>query len=676
MPAYLREIANELDHLQQPVELEERYRLLPAERLPDLQSPGTMAIGATGVKNNSRSLFALICQKEAAPRFSMIRLMSRVNCSAMMTPVTSGTVVFPEDNVRRFVLVFERPSGKKLISLSGDSVPKMGEEEIITGVIHNLLPAFRELSTRTLMHRAIRSDNVFMTTDGRAVLGECLSTPAAYAQPVLYEPIDSGMANPSGRGDGSVLDDLYSLGVLLAELAMGGTLLNGKSDEQIIEAKIKLGSYGALLGQTRVPLKLMEPLRGLLSDDANERWSMPDLDMWSNGRHLSPKQVPLPQKAVRSISFAGKEHLTAPALANSMRMHWDESKKLIKSDHLDSWVRRALSNDEMGDLILLAERMSSGLAVTGSADDRTVSASIMALDPSAPIIYKGVSARVDAVAQALAIDFNKPNNVEQILDIIRMKLSQAWVTSQTRTRPEFVAIIKQIESLSQNVKNMVPGYGMERTVYSGNEGWPCMSPLVGDNYVDDLKDLLPALEDMVAAGRIEGAPVDRHLLAFAMNQMRGNFDALLKRFEDPFQREVYNRAALRFLSDLQKQYGPAKLPALSAHMADLLIDAVENFHNTTFREQLREAVNNAKQDGKLIALQSILDNSEIQGQDQAGFDQAQAIFANLEAQATWLESGGLVSDENVRRVSDKTSAVVSGVCSSLALVFITLSWVL
>ncbi len=484
------------------------------------------------------------------------------------------------------------------------------------------------------------------------------------------------MANPSGRGDGGVLDDFYAFGVLIAELAMGGTLLNNHSDDDIVEAKIKLGSYGALLGQTRVPLKFMEPLRGLLSDDAYERWTMSDLDMWANGRHLSPKQVPLPQKAVRSFSFVGKEHHTAPALANGMRMHWEESKKLISSDQLDAWVRRALSNDDMGDLIVLAERTSHALASTGSGDDRAVSVSIMALDPSAPIIYKDTSVRVDAVAQSLAIDFFVPNKVEQILDIIRMKLSQAWVSSQTRTKPEFVAIVKQIESLGQNVQSMLPGYGMERTVYSGNEGWPCQSPLLGENYIDDLKDLLPALENMVASGRIEGAPVDRHLLAFGMNHLRGNFDTLLKRFEDPFERDTYNRASLRFLSDLQKQFGPSSLPALSAHMADLLIDAVEDFHNTAFRQQLIEAVDKAKKEGKLITLQSILDNSQIQGQDKAGFDQAQAIFANLEAQATWLEKGGLVSEQNVRAVSNKTSAVISGVCSGLALVLMTITWVL
>ena len=676
MPAYLKEIASELNHLQQTVEVDGRFRFSPSERLPNLQSPGTLAIGATSIKNDGRSLFALICQKEAAPRLSMSRLIGRINSPVMLIPRGSGTVIFPEDNVRRFFLVYERPNGKRLVPEYGHPVPKMDEEEIITGVILNLLPALRELTTRNLMHRAIRPDNVYTTSDGRMTLGDCLSTPAAYAQPVLYEPIDSGMADPSGRGDGDVLDDYYSFGVLIAELAMGGTLLNGQSDEQIIEAKVKLGSYGALLGQTRVPLKLMEPLRGLLSDDPYERWTIADLDMWANGRHLSPKQVPLPPKAARSISFVGKEHLTSPSLANSMRLNWDDSKNLISSDQLDSWVRRSLANDDMGDLIVLAERSSSALASTGSADDRAVSVSIMALDPSSPIVYKDTTVRVDAIAQSLAIDFFVPNKVEQILDIIRMKLSHAWVTSQTRTKPEFVSMIKQIETLDQNVKNMVPGYGMERTAYAGNEGWPCLSPLVGDNYIDELKNLLPALESMIAAGRIEGAPIDRHILAFAMNQMRGNFDSLLKRFEDPFQREIYNRASLRLLSDLQKQFGPPQLPALTAHMSELLIDAVENFHNTAFRKQLRDAVDNAKQAGKLTDLQKILDNTQIEGQDKAGFDQAQAIFANLEAQATWLEQGGLVSDLNVRTVSDKTSAVISGVCSGLALMIMTISWVL
>ncbi|WP_419903899.1 hypothetical protein [Kiloniella sp.] len=186
MPAYLREIANELAHLQQPVDFDKRFRLTPSERLPELQSPGTLAIGVASLKSDGRSLFALVCQKEAAPRFSMIRLMNRINCSAMVTPLASGTIIFPDDNVRRFVIIYDRPSGNRLVQQYGQPVSKMGEEEILTGVIHNLLPAFRELSTRTLMHRAIRPDNVYITSDGRATLGECLSPPAAYAQPVLY----------------------------------------------------------------------------------------------------------------------------------------------------------------------------------------------------------------------------------------------------------------------------------------------------------------------------------------------------------------------------------------------------------------------------------------------------------------------------------------------------------
>ncbi|WP_020594378.1 serine/threonine-protein kinase [Kiloniella laminariae] len=676
MPSYIKEIAGELDYLQHPVELDGKFELLPAEKLPEFQSPGTLAINAVSMKGQATPLVALICQKEAAPRAATIRLMSRISCPVMLVPIGSGTVVFKEDNTRRYVVIFERPKGKRLVPQAGMSPPKFDEDDIIHGVIENLLPAFRELSSRTLTHRAIRPDNIFLTSDRRAILGEAVSTPAGYAQPVLYEPIDSGMASPSGRAEGTVLDDYYSLGVLIAELAMGGTLLDKKTDEQIIEAKIKLGSYGALVGQSRVPLKLMEPLRGLLSDDPYERWGIADLEMWANGRHLSPKQVPLPQKAVRSISFAGKDYLTAPLLANSMRMHWTESKQLIAGDQLDSWIRRALSNDDMASLIKAAQQTGQALASTGSGDDRTASVAMMALDPSAPITYKSTSVRVNGLAQAIALDFFQSGKLEQYLDIIRMKLPQAWVTSQVRTKPEFVAIIKQLESVEQSVKNMTAGYGMERAVYAGNEGWPCLSPLVGDNYVDDIKNLLPALEGMVAAGRIEGAPVDRHILAFSLKHLRGNQDALLKRLNDPFKRDVYNRASLRFLAEMQKQHSPQPLPALSAHMADLLIDAVETFNNTAFRKQLRDAVEKAKHDGQMTTLQMILDNAHIQDQDKLGFTQAQAMFTNLEAQATWLEKGGLVSDENVRMVSEKTSAVISAVCSGVALVIMTISWVL
>ena len=37
-------------------------------------------------------------------------------------------------------------------------------------------------------------------------------------------------------------------------------------------------------------MSLLEPLRGLLSDTLDERWTMEELEMWLDGQRLTPLQ--------------------------------------------------------------------------------------------------------------------------------------------------------------------------------------------------------------------------------------------------------------------------------------------------------------------------------------------------------------------------------------------------
>src|SRR3546814_2332099 len=126
------------------------------------------------------------------------------------------------------------------------------------------------------------------------------------APPAIYEPIDSAMAVPEGRGYGGPEDDYYALGVLVLVLLCGGNPVPGLSEHELVEAKISKGSYAALVGETRLSLPMVEVLRGLLCDDPEERWRHDDLQLWLSGRHLSPKQALLPPQAARLYPFDGE----------------------------------------------------------------------------------------------------------------------------------------------------------------------------------------------------------------------------------------------------------------------------------------------------------------------------------------------------------------------------------
>jgi hypothetical protein len=147
------------------------------------------------------------------------------------------------------------------------------------------------------------------------MVGEMLASPPGYFQPVLYETIERGVASPLGRGQGSFEDEMYSFGVLLAVLVRQHDPMEGLSDEEIILHKIDHGSFASLISKDRLPATILELLRGLLNDDAPQRWTIDDVLVWMDGRRVNPKQgLLVTNKASRPIDFLSQKFLRPPLL--------------------------------------------------------------------------------------------------------------------------------------------------------------------------------------------------------------------------------------------------------------------------------------------------------------------------------------------------------------------------
>src|SRR3546814_4062096 len=110
------------------------------------------------------------------------------------------------------------------------------------------------------------------------------SAPAAMTQSAAYETIEAGMALPTARGEGTLSNDLYAVGVTLLALLTGRSPESDLTDEAVTAAKLTLGSYTALVRKARISLTMMEVLRGLLNADLRARWTLVDLNFWGNGR--------------------------------------------------------------------------------------------------------------------------------------------------------------------------------------------------------------------------------------------------------------------------------------------------------------------------------------------------------------------------------------------------------
>ncbi len=662
----------------QGIELSDRYEVYPDQPLPFLNSPGAEAVNAHDHRNPSRSLFALICTKELPPRTDAIRSLSHVESGSFLTPRASGVITLANDQSRRFVVVFEQPRGDRAQMDADSTFQPLSEDDVIRGVIVPMISILREIGGRVMAHRAIRADNIFISggANQEIVLGECVSSPAGYFQPLIYEPIDASMANPSGRGAGYISDDFYALGVLIAVLSSGGNPIPHMSDDEIVASKIAIGSYATLIGQSRVSLKLMEALRGLLCDDPQERWGITDLELWANGRHLSPKQATLPPKAARAFEFNDEEFITAPGLSFSMGRNWAKAQEILRDDGLEGWVRRSLADEKRASAILKVSRMSRLSGDGGGGQDKSLAGVLVALDHTAPIRYKTVAARIDGLAQALAIDFGKEHVPQMISEIVRSKMHKAWIESQPAMRPDFVPWIRQADMIETFTNRARIGYGPERALYECNSGWPCLSPLLKKCFINEISDLLPALERLAESGIPDSDPIDRHIAAFCGARSKNLSERLINKLSDQADKLGFHIATLQLYAEVQRTSGPASLPHLSEWFAKLLGPIVETYHFRSFRAQLSKGLEKAVQSGDLGELLWLIDNESLRTQDENGFAQAQHEYAVIAGQIAWLEEGGLTSQARVAGLSQRAAAVVSAVLSSVSIAVMSLIYVI
>src|SRR5262249_5826363 len=154
----------------------------------------------------------------------------------------------------------------------------------------------------------------------------------------------------------------------------------------LLRSRIESGSYAAIIGNNRVPLALIELLRGTLADDPKARWTMAELEQWLTTRHVKPRQGPAPKRASRPFAFDGRAYLTARALSHGLGTNQQAAVTAVKSKEFDGWIQRALNDETHTNLLKLArhEGATGGKTTKPEARDAGLVACVcVALDPFA-----------------------------------------------------------------------------------------------------------------------------------------------------------------------------------------------------------------------------------------------------------------------------------------------------
>lgn len=640
----------------------DRYEIHPGRPLPAYDTPAAACYAVTDTKGARENLMALVARDRLPARMDILPSLRSTDCPFIIKAYRWAAIEWPGGAGRRFAILYSQPGGTAVMP-SLASVTPIADDALIENVARPLATALAELSSRGIAHRAIRPDNIYFkdAAHRQVVLGDGAIAPAGSTNSPLFETIENGMADPLGRGPGSIADDLYSLGATLLLLSLGFNPVAGVAPDDLIGAKIAKGSYTALAGSHRVSSVLREAIRGLLADDPKERWTLKELSFWLDGRRLSPIQPTVPPHAGRPYPFCGGEYYSCRGLAHAIARNWAAANQAVREIDLEAWVKRSVGDGKAGDLI--AEVLASGGDPARAAEGQVAARLCIALDPKGPLRFKNISATLDGIGPLLCGLAREPNGVQPFAQLIASDLPIAWIDKRYGDGPEARTLVKIVDRLRYFMKRPLPGHGVERCLYELNPALPCLSPMLEPYYVVDADSLLPALEAVAGSNTRPSFPIDRHIAAFIAARFGPEAEDHVEKTADRSDPRKAILAVLRTLSVMQWRLGPPQLPRLTAWMGKLAESIVDGYHQTAFRTEMKAQLERVIKKGSLIELLNFVDDDGARALDENGYRGALANFAAAEAEIDRLSS----QDQGMNRRAQAMAGRVAGIISAVVI---------
>ncbi len=656
--------------------LKDRFEIWPESPLPELDSPRGGAYAARDLLDTDDNVFALVCEPDLPQRSQVLQRLRNLSDADLLRLLDYGLVSWTRGQGYRFVLIYERPPGKRLVSgLQSQSGP-MSEHKVINQVLAPISKTLERLAERDVTHRAIRPTNMFLGDDGQGViLGECASVPPAFDQPPAFETIESLMADPSGRGAGHLADDIYALGVSILALVTGGDPAAGRAADQLLAEKMTRGSYHTLVGAHRLPEAIRDALRGLLEDRSHARWGLKALRAWLEDQEVRPARASEKNKPERGFSFCGISFHDPRTLATAMAGDWDKVVLKDGGHEILNWARQSLGDDDIADRVLTAVELSKRdrNGGDGVANPAFVARMCMALDNKAPLRYKRISAHVDGLGAILAARFPDQKFLRDASEVFRDELPGCHARMVHGTQGNGPAKARVLSRFGHFIKDGGLGAGIERCLYELNPSQYCHSPLIADQMVMQISDLLPALE-RAAKRAHEGPPMDRHIAAFIAAHAETNTDRFLKGLNKINNGEEMVLGWLGLLATVAVQTRAGRYPKLARWIAAHVTPAMDCYHHRAWRAKAKAELPGVIDSGDIGAIYSFLANGEARQRDREGYAAAVSRCQTIDMLINFLGSAEAIDPKkateygHVLAVLLSTMVGLGAIATTLALV--------
>ncbi len=651
--------------------LGQHYVIQPKDVLPAFSGKAVSACRAFDRRMPADSFIALICSGEVIPRLEAMAALRGFSRAGMLALRDFGPIDWP-DGRQRLAIIYSAPGGGRF-ALS----TQHRAWQIVDALFKPAVSALAEIHSHGVVHRAIRPNNLFLRDPGGSTLtlGPCVATPPGFEQPDVYEPLETAMADPAGRGSNGPKHDMFALGMTAVAMLLGRQPGSEYDRDELMIRRIEMGSLPAVAPPHTLPRELVDALQGLLSDDESERWTLADLQKWLNAGRPDQPRLPEPPRTIPAYTIGGKQVRSARSLAYMLGRNWQEAVRQLGGDALHRWVHDHAPERMTPALLDRAMVDREPDAEAADNDALTVTRAIAALDPEGPIRFRGVAVDPHALGPFLFDAAPVPERRTAASAIVRYTLAQKVLERRVSARrPDRRRATRQAinyERLRRWVLSQQPWEGYERCLYDLNINLPCLSPMAGGRWVASVAELIKALDDVAASGRIAEPAIDSHVAAFIAARFDASGDALLTLMKPKDADDDATLGAIRLFAELQQSYGGAPLPGIALWCAKLAKRVAEGFRHRPTRQLMMETIDRAVQAGGVAAILKAVDSPGLKIRDSRAFGLAKSGWMRLQLEATMIERNKEMRRERAWRRGRDNAAFASGAGSLLAM-FITL----
>ena len=646
--------------------MKERYEIDFSRALPALDSNGAKAYAVRDLINPRRDLFALLCDNNIPPRSSVLPYLKSIDHPNIMKLIEYGVVDYVPKKSRNMALVYQKPQGKTLKDMLSDD--SLRDSQRFKSLMLKLLSAAEVLKGYNIIHRSIRLDNIYFKDEALSdiMLGDCAASFPAFYQPAAYETVESSMSEPEGRGNGNARNDIYAIGVVALNLLLGKELLNDLSTPEILRLKLKKGSYAALSNDEKVPNSYVTLFKGLLHDDEALRWNYVQAYNALEGKpntFNSPANLEKPKK---SLTVGGEKVYNPRHVAFALYNNPKEAMELIQSGKILDWIRNGLENEKLYGKV---EKLIKQHNETPQLHSILIAKICIYIDPSAPIKIDDISILPDGAPKAIFYAIKNHKDLKPYIDLFSSDLIKLWYMEQENLRsPANAAEFK----IYINRKDL--GYGIERIMYDFDDDLPCISPLLGDEFVNTSHRILKALDDTYGAAKNSGVPYDKTIIAYLRCKMGKKIDGIIVDLNSN-KEELQVSAVIRLYTTMQNKYGPANLANLCRWLASISQPLIKSYHNVKYQKHLERELLKVAKEGKISALHEILENEEAREKDKNEYAKALNDITYLVSEKSKIVSGGSRLDEEARELGLKLGSVIAITAMIASFIFNLIYWI-